>query len=117
MTVRRSGAEQNSAYGSAVPAPSRSAFEDMATKQRLSLGLPARPRSSQGQPYPPSWEAVAELRVLRTREMHWQRLIGWRAELSRTGWRLLKVNAAEGQLVAVFGRTKSDLLQRAEDNA
>jgi hypothetical protein len=89
----------------------------MATKQRLSLSLPARPQRSQGQPYPPSWEAVADLRVLRTRETHWQRLIGWRTELNRTGWRLLKVNASEGGLVAVFGRTKSDLLQRAEDNA
>jgi hypothetical protein len=88
----------------------------MATKKRFSRGLPARPKSSQGKPYPPSWDAVAELRVLRTRETHWQSLIGWRTELSRTGWRLLSVNASDGQLVAVFGRTKTDLLQRDEDS-
>jgi hypothetical protein len=86
----------------------------MTTKQRFSLSLPARPEIPQGQPYPPDWEEVAELRVLRTREQHWQRLIGWRAELSRMGWRLLRVNASDGELVAVFGRTKYELLNRNE---
>ena len=86
----------------------------MATKQRVALGLPARPDSPQGQPYPPDWEDVAELRVLRTRDQHWQRLIGWRAELNRMGWRLLRVNASDGELVAVFGRTKDKLLRRSE---
>jgi hypothetical protein len=86
----------------------------MATKHRFSLGVPARQQTPQGQPYPPRWEDVADLRVLRTRELHWQRLIGWRAELSRGGWRLLRVDASDGELVAVFGRTKGELLQRPE---
>ncbi len=86
----------------------------MTTKQRFSLGLPARPNTPQEQPYPPDWEDVAELRVLRTRDQHWQRLIGWRAELNRIGWRLLRVDASDGELVAVFGRTKDELLHRNE---
>jgi hypothetical protein len=63
-------------------------------------------------PYPEDWEAVAELRVFRTTEQRWQRLIGWRAEMGRKGWRLLQVNADRGEMVAVFGRTKEQLLQR-----
>lgn len=88
----------------------------MATKQRYSHGLPARPPSRGGQQaYPPTWDVVAEVRVLRAQESQWQRLIGWRAELSRSGWRLLRVSAADGELVAVFGRTRDELLQRPED--
>ncbi|MDH3455792.1 MAG: hypothetical protein OER90_03030 [Gemmatimonadota bacterium] len=63
-------------------------------------------------PYPENWEAVAELRVFRTTEERWQRLIGWRAEMGRKGWKLLQVSADRGEMVAVFGRTKDQLLQR-----
>lgn len=64
------------------------------------------------QPYPPDWEEVAELRVFRTTAERWQRLIGWRAEMKRKGWRLLQVSADGGEMVAVFGRTKDSLLAR-----
>ena len=63
-------------------------------------------------PYPVDWEGVAELRVFRTTEERWQRLIGWRSEMRRKGWRLLRVSAVAGEMVAVFGRTKDDLLDK-----
>jgi len=63
-------------------------------------------------PYPPDWEEVAELRVFRTTAERWQRLIAWRAEMRRKGWRLLQVSADAGEMVAVFGRTKESLLAR-----
>jgi hypothetical protein len=65
-----------------------------------------------GQPYPPDWEDVAELRVFRTTAERWQRLIGWRAEMRRKGWKLLRVSAEAGEMIAVFGRTKDSLLAR-----
>jgi len=65
-------------------------------------------------PYPEDWEAVAELRVFRTTEQRWQRLIGWRAEMGRKGWKLLQVSADGTDMVAVFGRTKDQLLKKGE---
>ena len=65
-----------------------------------------------GQPYPESWEDVAELRVFRTTPERWQRLIGWRNEMKEKGWRLLRVSELEGDLTAVFGRTRGELLAR-----
>ncbi len=65
-----------------------------------------------GQPYPDSWEDVAELRVFRTTPERWQRLIGWRNEMKAKGWRLLRVSDLEGDLTAVFGRTRGELLDR-----
>jgi hypothetical protein len=63
-------------------------------------------------PYPLDWEGVAELRVFRTTEERWQRLMGWRSEIRRKGWRLLRVSAVAGEMVAVFGRTKDELLDK-----
>ncbi len=68
---------------------------------------PATP--SQAKPYPPSWENVADLRVLRTTAGDWPKLISWRTEMSRLGWKLLQVNSDESELVAVFGKTKAGL--------
>ncbi|UCF40091.1 MAG: hypothetical protein JSW43_10150 [Gemmatimonadota bacterium] len=65
-------------------------------------------------PYPVDWEQVAELRVFRTTEERWQRLIGWRTDMRRKGWKLLQVSARAGEMVAVFGRTKDELLARHE---
>lgn len=71
--------------------------------------------NAEGRPYPEDWEAVAELRVFRTTEQRWQRLIGWRAEMGRKGWKLLQVTASSGEMVAVFGRTKDKLLKKDEN--
>ena len=70
------------------------------------------PLETDAPPYPPDWEDVAELRVFRTTVERWQRLIGWRAEMRRKGWKLLRVSADAGEMVAVFGRTKDTLLAR-----
>ncbi len=60
-------------------------------------------------PYPESWEQVADLRVFRTNSKDWERLISWRQDMRKRGWKLLKVTSDEVELVAVFGKTKSDL--------
>ena len=64
------------------------------------------------QPYPDVWEDVAELRVFRTTAPKWASLIGWRAEMLRKGWKLLRVTTQRGEIVAVFGRTRAELKQR-----
>jgi hypothetical protein len=59
-------------------------------------------------PYPAEWERVADLRVFRTTTEDWQKLIAWRADMRKRGWRLLRVFHEGSELVAVFGRTKAD---------
>jgi hypothetical protein len=63
---------------------------------------------SASKPYPAQWERVADLRVFRTTTEDWQKLIAWRADMRKRGWRLLRVSHDGPELVAVFGRTKSD---------
>ena len=63
---------------------------------------------SGGKPYPAQWERVADLRVFRTTTEDWEKLIAWRADMRKRGWRLLRVSHEGLELVAVFGRTKSD---------
>ncbi len=58
-------------------------------------------------PYPPHWEAVADLRVFRTTSQEWEKLIGWRADMRKRGWKLLRVSSEGQEMVAIFGRTKS----------
>lgn len=60
-------------------------------------------------PYPESWDKVADLRVFRTSPREWEKLIAWRADMRKRGWKLLKVTSDDTELVAVFGKTKSDL--------
>ena len=65
--------------------------------------------------YPADWERVAELRVFQTTATEWAKLIGWRNDMQRKGWRLLQVSSATDEMTAVFGRTKSELLDRKAD--
>jgi hypothetical protein len=51
---------------------------------------------------------VADLRVFRTTPDEWQKLIVWRTDMGKRGWKLLRVNQEGPELVAVFGRTKQD---------
>ncbi len=77
--------------------------------------MPKRPRDTpelDERPYPIDWEQVAELRVFRTTAERWQRLIGWRSDMRRKGWKLLQVSSRTGEMLAVFGRTKEELLAR-----
>ena len=70
----------------------------------------AGPVTSSRRPYPENWEKVAELRVFRTTNERWQQLIGWRQEMLRKGWKLLHVSSDHGEMLAVFGRTRPELL-------
>ena len=73
------------------------------------------PRDQSPSPYPPDWEQVADLRVFHTTPPEWEKLIGWRADMRRKGWRLLQVTSGSAELVAIFGRTKAELLDRKAD--
>ncbi len=64
--------------------------------------------TSSSKPYPDTWENVADLRVFRTNATEWEKLVGWRHEMHRRGWKLLRVNHDGPELIAVFGRTKVD---------
>jgi hypothetical protein len=57
-------------------------------------------------PYPQHWETVADLRVFRTTNEEWEKLIGWRSDMRKRGWKLLRVSSEGPELVAIFGRTK-----------
>jgi len=65
------------------------------------------PGVSKSTPYPPHWENVADLRVFRTTAPEWEKLITWRNDMLKRGWKLLKVTSEETEVVAIFGRTKS----------
>ena len=58
-------------------------------------------------PYPPHWANVADLRVFRTTAEEWEKLIGWRTDMRKRGWKLLKVSSEDTEVVAIFGRTKT----------
>ena len=64
--------------------------------------------TSPSKPYPAHWEQVADLRVFRTTAQQWEKLIGWRADMQKRGWKLLRVASEGTEMVAVFGRTKSE---------
>ncbi len=65
-------------------------------------------RMTGGKPYPAQWERVADLRVFRTSPEAWEKLIAWRTDMGKRGWRLLRVTHEGPELIAVFGRTKAD---------
>ena len=67
------------------------------------------PSKEESLPYPQEWEDGAEVRVFRTSQEQWSRLIGWRREMLRRGWKLLRVQTDRREMVAVFGRTRTDL--------
>lgn len=71
----------------------------------------SRPTAPQdrNKPYPESWEQVADLRVFRTDPDDWDRLATWRQDMRKRGWKLLRVTSDDTELVAVFGKTKTDL--------
>jgi hypothetical protein len=70
---------------------------------------PTRPGGEK--PYPARWEDVAELRVFRTTPTEWEKLIQWRSDMGRRGWKLLRVSNETQELVAVFGRTRAERKQ------
>lgn len=74
------------------------------------MALPPSP-SPASQPYPPQWEAVADLRVFRTTTEEWEKLIAWRTDMGKRGWKLLRVSSEGPEMIAIFGRTKADRVQ------
>ena len=79
------------------------------------LGITVSTHKRTSRPYPIAWERVAELRVFHTTPQQWEKLIGWRADMQRKGWRLLQVSADSVDMVAVFGRTKKELLEKEKN--
>lgn len=48
------------------------------------------------------------MRVFRTTPEEWEKLIVWRTDMRKRGWKLLKITSEEHEIVAIFGRTKED---------
>ena len=69
--------------------------------------MTTKPSTPAPAPYPPHWENVADLRVFRTTPTEWEKLIGWRTDMRKRGWKLLKVQTEDTEVVAIFGRTKT----------
>jgi hypothetical protein len=67
----------------------------------------AKPQPVPPAPYPPHWENVADLRVFRTTAAEWEKLIAWRTDMRKRGWKLLKITSEDVEVVAIFGRTKT----------
>lgn len=57
-------------------------------------------------PYPRSWESRADVRVFRAPTKDWERLLQWRSDMSRRGWKLLRVSRDGDEMVAIFGRPR-----------
>ena len=57
-------------------------------------------------PYPAKWESVAHLRVFRTAPGDWAKVVAWRTDMIKRGWRLLRISSNAEEIVAVFGKTK-----------
>jgi hypothetical protein len=75
------------------------------TKTPIS-STPANPPPPKTPPYPAHWETVADLRVFRTSAGEWEKLIVWRTDMRKRGWKLLKISSDGPEIVAIFGRTK-----------
>ena len=90
MTIYPTTGTQNSAYGPTTLLPS------------------LRSRRMTSKPYPAQWESVADLRVFRTTAEEWDKLLSWRTDMRKRGWKLLRVSSDGPEMVAVFGRTKTD---------
>src|SRR6266567_2429868 len=66
------------------------------------------PQSEQGQISSETRPGSPDLQVVRTTTQEWEKLIGWRADMRKRGWKLLRVASEGTEMVAVFGRTKGD---------
>ncbi len=57
-------------------------------------------------PYPAHWESVAHVRVFRATSREWDRVVAWRTDMVKRGWKLLRVTSNAEEIVAVFGKTR-----------
>lgn len=67
------------------------------------MAAPAKPSD---RPYPANWEAVADLKVLRTASGDWDKVVAWRTDMLKRGWKLLRITSDGSETVAVFGKTR-----------
>ena len=44
--------------------------------------------------------------MFRTSTGEWDKVVTWRADMLKRGWRLLRVSSDNEEIVAVFGKTK-----------
>jgi hypothetical protein len=44
--------------------------------------------------------------VFRTSTGEWDKVVSWRADMLKRGWKLLRVSSDSEEIVAVFGKTK-----------
>jgi hypothetical protein len=58
-------------------------------------------------PYPVSWESVAHVRVFRAASREWDRVVAWRTDMVKRGWKLLRVTTEADEIIAVFGKTRN----------
>jgi hypothetical protein len=56
--------------------------------------------------YPRSWENVARLRIFRTSSGDWDKVVSWRTDMMKRGWKLLRVSTDAEEIVAIFGKTR-----------
>jgi hypothetical protein len=49
--------------------------------------------------------------VFRTTSDEWEKLIAWRTDMGKRGWKLLRVSSDGPEMIAIFGRTKADRAQ------
>ncbi len=102
--------EQNSAYcpASSCLCDRRDELGNL-QRTRISLVSDNVPHEVSGTgEYPTHWEKVADIRVFRSAPADWERIIVWRGDMQRKGWRLLKVSTGQDGITAIFGRTRSD---------
>ena len=58
-------------------------------------------------PYPAAWERATEIRVLRAPAGEWTKVVAWRTDLGRHGWKLLQLSSDDVEITAVFGKIRN----------
>ena len=57
-------------------------------------------------PYPAAWERATEIRVFRAPAGQWAKVLDWRTDLGRHGWKLLQLSSDDREITAIFGKTR-----------
>jgi hypothetical protein len=57
-------------------------------------------------PYPAAWDRASEIRVLRAPAGEWTKVVAWRTDLARHGWKLVQLSSDDREITAVFGKTR-----------
>lgn len=49
---------------------------------------------------------MAHVKVFRATSGEWEKVVGWRTDMLKRGWKLLRVSSDANEIVAVFGKTR-----------